>query len=186
MVANAPVVVITQYRIVDPSGPAAERSRCAERSRREACTTLPAAVLGVPHKRPGPRAVGDYRLGRMPAAMLSEYAPILVFLGICILFGAGVPLLSALLGPRRPSPEKELPYESGIVPSVSARRRFSVSFYVTAMLFIVFDVESIFLFPWATIVRQLKVFGIIEMGIFILILLLGLVYIWAKGALRWD
>ena len=108
--------------------------------------------------------------------MLSDYAPILVFLGICILFGAGVPLLSAVLGPRRPSPEKELPYESGIVPSVSARRRFSVSFYVTAMLFI----------PWATIVRQLKVFGVVEMGVFILILLLGLVYIWAKGALRWD
>jgi NADH-quinone oxidoreductase subunit A len=118
--------------------------------------------------------------------MLSDYAPILVFLGICILFGAGVPLLSAVLGPRRPSPEKELPYESGIVPSVSARRRFSVSFYVTAMLFIVFDVESIFLFPWATIVRQLKVFGVVEMGVFILILLLGLVYIWAKGALRWH
>lgn len=74
----------------------------------------------------------------------------------------------------------------GIVPSVSARRRFSISFYVTAMLFIVFDVESIFLFPWATIVRQLKVFGVVEMGVFILILLLGLVYIWAKGALRWD
>ncbi len=68
----------------------------------------------------------------------------------------------------------------------SARRRFSVSFYVTAMLFIVFDVESIFLFPWATIVRQLKVYGIVEMGIFILILLLGLVYIWAKGALTWE
>ena len=125
-------------------------------------------------------------LARMRGEMLSDYAPILVFLGICILFGAGVPLLSALLGPRRPSPEKELPYESGIVPAISARRRFSVSFYVTAMLFIVFDVESIFLFPWATIVRQLKVFGVVEMGVFILILLLGLVYIWAKGALRWD
>jgi len=118
--------------------------------------------------------------------MLSDYAPILVFLGICVLFGVGVPLLSALLGPRRPSPEKELPYESGIVPVASARRRFSISFYVTAMLFIVFDVESIFLFPWATIVRQLKVYGIVEMGVFILILLLGLVYIWAKGALTWE
>jgi len=71
-------------------------------------------------------------------------------------------------------------------PRTSSWRRFSVAFYVTAMLFIVFDVESIFLFPWATIVRQLRVFGIVEMGIFILILLIGLVYIWAKGALRWD
>jgi len=118
--------------------------------------------------------------------MLSDYAPILVFLGICVAFAAGVPALSALLGPRRPSPAKELPYESGIVPRESARRRFSVSFYVTAMLFIIFDVESIFLFPWATIVRQLKVFGIVEMGIFILTLLVGLAYVWRKGALRWD
>ncbi len=118
--------------------------------------------------------------------MLSDYAPLLVFLGVCILFGAGVPLLSAALGPRSPSPEKDLPYEFGIVPVESARRRFSVSFYVTAMLFIVFDVESIFLFPWATIVRQLRVYGIVEMGIFILTLLIGLIYIWAKGALRWD
>ncbi|HXZ99546.1 MAG TPA: NADH-quinone oxidoreductase subunit A [Candidatus Binatia bacterium] len=118
--------------------------------------------------------------------MLTDFAPVLVFLGICILFGAGVPLLNQVLGPRRPRPEKDLPYESGIVPVVSARRRFSVSFYVTAMLFIVFDVESIFLFPWATIVRQLKIFGIVEMGIFILTLLLGLLYIWAKGALKWE
>lgn len=118
--------------------------------------------------------------------MLSDYAPLLVFLAVCVAFGAGVPLLSAALGPRRPSPEKDLPYESGIVPRMSARRRFSVSFYVTAMLFIIFDVESIFLFPWATIVRQLKAFGIIEMGIFIATLLIGLIYVWRKGALEWD
>jgi NADH-quinone oxidoreductase subunit A len=118
--------------------------------------------------------------------MLADYAPILVFFGVCVLFGAGVPLLSAALGPRKPSTAKELPYESGIVPVESARRRFSVSFYVTAMLFIVFDVESIFLFPWATIVRQLKVFGIVEMGIFIATLLIGLIYVWAKGALKWE
>jgi len=84
-----------------------------------------------------------------------------------------------------PSPEKELPYESGIVPSISARRRFSVSFYVTAMLFIVFDVESIFLFPWATIVRQLRVFGSWRWGSS------SSSCCWAglhlgKGALRWD
>ena len=118
--------------------------------------------------------------------MLSDYTPLLVFLGLVVLFAVGAPALSGALGPRRPSAAKELPYESGIVPRESARRRFSVSFYVTAMLFIIFDVESIFLFPWATIVRQLKVFGIIEMGIFILTLLIGLVYVWRKGALRWD
>ena len=118
--------------------------------------------------------------------MLSDYAPILIFLGVVLVFAVGAQFLSAALGPRRPSPAKELPYESGIVPRESARRRFSVSFYVTAMLFIIFDVESIFLFPWATIVRQLKIFGIVEMGIFVLTLLVGLVYVWRKGALRWD
>ncbi len=118
--------------------------------------------------------------------MLSDFAPILVFLAVCVAFGAGVQVLSSWLGPRRANPAKDLPYECGIVPVETARRRFSVSFYVTAMLFIIFDVESIFLLPWATIVRQLKIFGIVEMGIFIATLLIGLIYIWRKGALRWD
>ena len=118
--------------------------------------------------------------------MLSDYTPILVFLGVVVAFSVGVPALSAVLGPRRPSPAKELPYESGIVPRESARRRFSVSFYVTAMLFIIFDVESIFLFPWATIVRDLKVFGLVDIAIFIGTLFVGLLYVWKKGALRWH
>ena len=122
----------------------------------------------------------------MGAAMLSDYAPILLFLGICVAFAAVVQLLVSAVGPRRTSPEKELPYESGIVPRVGARRRFSVSFYVTAMLFIIFDVEGIFLFPWATIVRQLKIFGLIEIGIFIFTLLVALLYVWRKGALTWE
>src|SRR5579864_3573717 len=103
--------------------------------------------------------------------MLSDYAPILVFLAVVLGFAVGAQALSAVLGPRRPSAAKELPYESGIVPRESARRRFSVSFYVTAMLFIIFDVESIFLFPWATVVRDLKIFGLVEVGIFIFTLL---------------
>jgi NADH-quinone oxidoreductase subunit A len=122
----------------------------------------------------------------MGSAMLSDYAPLLVFLGICVAFAAGAQLLVASVGPRRPNPAKELPYESGIVPRTSARRRFSVSFYVTAMLFIIFDVEGIFLFPWATIVRQLKIFGIVEIGIFIFTLLVALLYVWRKGALNWE
>jgi NADH-quinone oxidoreductase subunit A len=121
------------------------------------------------------------------AAMLSDYAPILVFLVVCAGFGALIQVINGLLGPRsKHTVEKELPYECGIMPVQSARRRFSVSFYVTAMLFIIFDVESIFLFPWATIVRQLKVFGLVEMGIFIATLLIALVYVWAKGALTWE
>ncbi len=118
--------------------------------------------------------------------MLDAYIPILAFFGICVVFAAGVPLLSAWLGPRKPSPEKSMPYESGVVPQIGARQRFSVSFYVTAMLFIIFDVESIFLFPWATIVRQLKIFGFVEMVVFIATLFIGLVYVWRKGAFRWE
>ena len=118
--------------------------------------------------------------------MLSDYAPILVFLAVCVAFGAGVQGLNVLVGPRKPTAEKELPYECGIVPVESARRRFSISFYVTAMLFIIFDVESVFLFPWATVVRDLKIFGLVEVGIFIFTLLAALVYVWRKGALSWD
>ena len=118
--------------------------------------------------------------------MLSDYAPILLFLGICVAFAAGASALVAAVGPRKPSAQKELPYESGMIPRQSARRRFSVSFYVTAMLFIIFDVEGIFLFPWATVVRQLKIFGLIEIAIFIFTLLVALLYVWRKGALKWD
>lgn len=118
--------------------------------------------------------------------MLDAYIPLAVFLGICVAFVAVLVGLTKFLGPRKPTPEKEQPYESGIVPQVSARRRFSVSFYVTAMLFIIFDVESIFLFPWAVIVRKLKVFGLVEMVVFVAVLFVGLIYVWRKGALRWD
>jgi NADH-quinone oxidoreductase subunit A len=118
--------------------------------------------------------------------MLDAYVPVLIFLGVCALVGGGLQLLTAFFGVRKPSPSKDLPYECGIVPAESARRRFSVSFYVTAMLFIIFDVESIFLFPWATIVRQLKIFGLVEISIFIGTLFVGLAYVWRKGALRWD
>ena len=118
--------------------------------------------------------------------MLDAYLPVAIFFVICVAFVALVQLLSSVLGPRKPTPEKELPYESGIVPQASARQRFSVGFYVTAMLFIIFDVESIFLFPWATLVRQLKIFGLVEMLIFIGVLFVGLIYVWRKGAFEWD
>lgn len=119
--------------------------------------------------------------------MLADYAPVLVFFGICVAFGVGVQLLNLVVGPRsRHEVAKELPYECGIVPVQSARRRFSVSFYVTAMLFIIFDVESIFLFPYAVIVRELKIFGLVEIGVFVATLIVALLYVWRKGALRWE
>jgi len=118
--------------------------------------------------------------------MLSDFAPILVFLAVCVAFGAGVQALSSWLGPRRSNPAKDLPYECGIVPVETARRRFSVSFYVTAMLFIIFDVEAIFIYPWAVILKRLAWFGVAEMGVFAAILLVALIYVWRKGALEWG
>ena len=118
--------------------------------------------------------------------MLESYVPLLIFVLIVLgLIGALV-TLSFVLGPNKPHKSKLAPYESGIVTDTPAHKRLSVRFYLTAMLFIIFDVESIFLLPWATIVRQLKIFSIVEMGIFIATLLVGLIYVWRKGALRWD
>ncbi len=118
--------------------------------------------------------------------MIVDYFPILVF--FLIVFGVGLVLVLAplLLAPRKPSAAKDLPYECGIVPETPARHRFAVAFYLTAMLFIVFDVEAIFVYPWAILLKQLKVFGLAEMAVFIGILFVGLIYAWGKGALEWG
>ncbi len=94
--------------------------------------------------------------------------------------------LSFVLGPSKPYKAKLAPYESGIIPDSPAHRRMSVRFYLTAMLFIIFDVEAIFFYPWAVLLRQLKWFGLIEMGVFMGILLVALAHIWRKGGLEWD
>ena len=118
--------------------------------------------------------------------MLIDYLPIAIYLIIAIGFAGIVVLLSQFLGPQKPSPEKLMPYECGIDPIGSARFRFGVKFYIIAMLFIVFDIEAVFLYPWAVIFKELKIFGLIEMAIFIAILFLGLAYVWRKGALEWE
>ncbi len=94
--------------------------------------------------------------------------------------------LSFVLGPSKPHKTKLAPYESGIIPDTPAHRRMSVRFYLTAMLFIIFDVEAVFFYPWAVLLRQLKWFGLIEMGVFVGILLVALAHIWRKGGLEWD
>jgi len=114
------------------------------------------------------------------------YVAILVSFGIAalvvaILLGAG-----ALLRPSRPSLIKAEPFECGNPPSGPAWGRFSVKFYLTAILFIVFDVEVVFLYPWAVVFRPLGMFGFVEMATFVLVLALGFVYVWRKGALEWD
>ena len=118
--------------------------------------------------------------------MPADYFPILVMVVVVIAFAAIALTLSAIMGPRRPNPAKLAPYESGMPPFGSARRRFSIRYYLTAVLFILFDIEIIFFYPWAVLFRQLELFGLIEMGIFILVLLIGYVYVWRKGGFEWD
>ena len=118
--------------------------------------------------------------------MLESYVPLLIFVLIVLgLLGALV-TLSFVLGPSRPSKRKLETYESGIIPDTPAHRRLSVRFYLTAMLFIIFDVEAIFFYPWAVLLRQLKWFGLIEMLVFMGILLVALAHIWKKGGLDWE
>jgi NADH-quinone oxidoreductase subunit A len=115
-----------------------------------------------------------------------DYLPILVMVVVVVAFAAIALTISALVGPRHPSTAKLEPYESGMPPFGSARRRISIRYYLTAVLFILFDIEIIFFYPWAVLFRQLQLFGLVEMGVFILILLIGYVYIWRKGGFDWD
>ena len=118
--------------------------------------------------------------------MLIDYLPILVYLIIAVAVAVGMVGLSEAVGKKTHSPVKDLPYECGMVPVGDARSRYSVKFFVIAMFFLVFDIEAIFLYPWAVIYKHLGLFGLIEMGIFILVLVVGLAYVWAKGALQWE
>ena len=94
--------------------------------------------------------------------------------------------LSTILGPRNPSPQKQIPYECGVVPKEEAKGRYPVRFATVAMLFIIFDIEVVFMYPWAVSLGQLKLFGLVEMLVFIFILGIAYVYIWGRGGLEWD
>ena len=121
--------------------------------------------------------------------MLNTYLPIAILLGVVGVMALGIVVLTHLLGPRRPNPVKLSPYESGIPPIGDARLRFSIKFYLVAMLFIVFDIEVVFLYPWAVVFRDLLAQGafvFVEMVVFLGVLSLGLVYVWRKGGLEWD
>lgn len=120
------------------------------------------------------------------AGMLLEYLPILILVVLAATFAVGSIVASAVLGPRRPDPEKLSPYECGMEPVGTARERFSVKFYLVAMLFIIFDMEIVFLYPWAVVFQQLRLFGLVAMGTFLLVLLVGYFYVWKKGGLEWD
>jgi NADH-quinone oxidoreductase subunit A len=120
-------------------------------------------------------------------AVLSDYLPVVLLAGLSLLFAAASLAASALLRPSRPTPAKLAPYECGIEPErVPKGERFGVKFYVVAMLFIIFDIETIFLFPWAVGFRQLGLFGLVEMVIFIALVFVAYVYVWRKGGLDWE
>ncbi|MEE8110089.1 MAG: NADH-quinone oxidoreductase subunit A [bacterium] len=116
---------------------------------------------------------------------IHPFIPVFIFLLVVAAFGAGTLIISAVIRPHRPDPEKLSPYECGIPPLVKAGEHFSIRFYIIAILFLLFDVEAPFLFPWAVVSSRLGLFGFIEMMLFLLILLVGYVYAWKKGALEW-
>ena len=118
--------------------------------------------------------------------MLESYIPIFIMIGIGILMGVAMGNVNVLLGPRRPSEEKQSTYESGMEPVRSARERFPIKFYMVAMLFIIFDIELVFVWPWAMLYRSLGWFGFAEMMVFLGILMLGFLYVWRKGGLEWE
>jgi len=118
--------------------------------------------------------------------MLGLYLPMLFLILIAVCFGFIVIILSEFIGQSKPSPVKLQPYECGCDPVGSARERFSIKFYLIAMIFILFDIESVFLYPWAILYKRLGVFGFVEMGLFIVILFVGYIYVWKKGALEWE
>lgn len=122
--------------------------------------------------------------------MAQQYFPLLIFVVVSIIFAFIAIGLPSVLGPGRKNSQKLEPYESGIIPFQDARRRFPIKYYLVAMLFILFDIEVVFMYPWAGVLRPLRdqygVSTLVPMGIFLLILIIGLVYEWSKGALDWD
>jgi NADH-quinone oxidoreductase subunit A len=117
---------------------------------------------------------------------LRPYLPVLLLIVLSLVQAVMMVMMSHMASPTRRTPAKSQPYESGITPLGDTRQRFSVKFYLVAILFIVFDLETIFLIPWAVVFRDLGLFGLVEMLFFVLILAVGLVYAWKKGALQWD
>ena len=122
----------------------------------------------------------------MPVSYPQTYFPVLLQIFIAMAVAGGMVAGSFFVGKKIRNPVKDMPYECGIVPTGSARERFSVKFYLVAMVFILFDIEAIFLYPWAVVYRELKLFAFLEMLVFVALVLCGFFYIWKKGALDWS
>jgi NADH-quinone oxidoreductase subunit A len=122
----------------------------------------------------------------MPTSYPELYFPVLLQVVIAMAVATLMLGLSYILGKRVRDRVKDMPYESGMVPTGDARHRFSVKFYLVGMLFILFDIEAIFLYPWAVVFRELKMFAFVEMLVFVILILCGFFFIWKKGALDWS
>ena len=118
--------------------------------------------------------------------MLDAYIPVFLFILVALGFAIFTLMVAGLVHPSRYNRVKLQPYECGIEPLTDARDRYSVRYYLVAMLFVIFDVETVFMFPWAVIMDELALFGLIEMLVFLFILVVGYVYAWRKGALEWT
>ena len=118
--------------------------------------------------------------------MLAEYFPILLFILVALVIGVAPVVLGSVLGPHRPDPEKLSPYECGFEAFEDARMKFDVRYYLIAILFILFDLEIAFLFPWAVVINEIGFAGYLAMMLFLGILVVGFVYEWMKGALEWE
>jgi len=118
--------------------------------------------------------------------MTESYLPVLILFGVSLINAVGMLAATHILNPRRSTPEKDMPYESGMVPLGDTRARFSVKFYMVAISFIIFDLEAIFLIPWAVEMRALGWEGFIAVSMFVGVLVVGLIYEWRKGGLDWE
>ncbi len=118
--------------------------------------------------------------------MLENYLPVLIFIAVGLVFGSFMILMGFILGPRKPDSEKTSPYECGFEAFEDARMKFDVRYYLVAILFIIFDLEIAFLFPWAVVLRDIGYFGFTAMVVFLGILVIGFIYEWKKGALQWE
>src|SRR4030042_388978 len=118
--------------------------------------------------------------------MLTEYLAILIYIAIAVVFALFVIVATHLLGQKKPSAVKQAPYECGMTTFGSSFRRIPIKYYIIAMLFLLFDIEIVFLYPWAVVFKELKAFGFISMSIFVGILIIAYIYVWKKGALEWE
>lgn len=121
-----------------------------------------------------------------PATLIENYLPILIFIGVGIAMGVVPMVVGFILGPRRPDSEKTSPYECGFEAFEDSRMKFDVRYYLVAILFIIFDLEIAFLFPWAVVLDEIGMFGFAAMMLFLGVLVVGFIYEWKKGALEWE